>query len=258
MDFRFQDYGRITGIVTCVLAVLLLCYGCKKDAAAPTSPPSGGGGTPVSEGARMVVLDSLTSKINQLPQIDRDADNLAIYQYVQSLPEFSASGIRPSGVWARFQDGRFWAFVNNLEGLDTSWNRPEATLVAASSPGRVGTPSEDLPHNSAARVMNSLGSAFDYSGIGQLGFTEAANDIRSWLQGAGYTPVSSSPTVDELRTVAGDGVFYCSAHGENIQLADGSWAYGMWTATQTSRALDTLYRSDLDSGRFLLYWQHRS
>jgi hypothetical protein len=235
-----------------LLVLTLFVYSCKKDAD-PVGPPSGGGGNgggggPVADSARAVVLDSLTSKVNQLPQNDRDADNLTIYNYVRTLPQFSSSGIRPSGVWARFQDGRFWVFVNNLYGTDTSWNRPAAKLEVTQSYRTRMSPAEELPQNNGARVMNALGTAFDYSGVGMIGFTEVANNARSWLQESGYSPINSAPTVDGLKSVANDGVFYMSAHGDSVQMPDGSWEFGLWTGTQSSPINDILYKADLDSG----------
>jgi hypothetical protein len=243
---------RVLG--TTLLLVLVACFSCKKDEPSPVGPPGGGGGGgTISDSLRAIVLDSLLSRINQLPQVNRDADNQTIYQYVLSRPEFGSSGVTSSGVWAKFRDGRVWRFVNNLYGLDTSWTQPTPTLKVTSSPRSTLIPSEDLPQNNGARVMNALGSAFDYSGSGQLSFTEAANDIRSWLQQAGYTPVNSMPTVDELKTVSNDGVFYMSSHGAFDYLPDSSVAYGLWTATKATIPLDGVYKNDLDSGR-LTYW----
>ena len=197
-----------------LIFVLIACLSCKKDEPNPVGPPGGGGGGggTISDSLRAIVYDSLLAQINRLPQVNRDADNQVIYQYVRSRPEFASAVVTPSGVWAKFRDGRIWRYVNNLHGTDTSWSRPTPTLEVTSSSRRTLTPLENLPQNNGARVMNALGSAFDYSGA-ELSWTEGANNIRSWLQQAGYTPVPSAPTVDELRTVSGDGVFYMGSHG---------------------------------------------
>lgn len=101
--------------------------------------------------------------------------------------------------------------------------------------------------------MNGLGSAFDYEGEGGgvIGFTEAASNIRSWLAVAGYTTVSSSPTIEELKQVSGDGVFYYSAHGDTVPMDEHNTIYslGLWTGTERTPAGDALYQSDLDAGR---------
>ncbi len=233
-----------------LLLVLIAGASCKKDSPNPVGPgPGGGGGGSVSDSLRSVVLDSLVSKINQLPQIDRNADNQTIYQYVRSLSAFSASGVRSSGVWARFQDGRVWAYVNNLEGTDTSWSRQPSTIQGTFSSRGLLSPTEDLPQSNTARVMNGLGPKFDYSGSDQVGFTQAATNIRSWLQDAGYTPSSSAMTIQELKSVSGDGVFYYSTHGDTVPMPDGSYSLGLWTATQRTPADDALYQADLDAGR---------
>jgi hypothetical protein len=97
--------------------------------------------------------------------------------------------------------------------------------------------------------MNGLGSAFDYNGVGMIGFTEAANNIRSWLTEAGYTPVSSTPTIEGLKQVSADGVFYYSAHGDTVPMLDGSYSLGLWTGTERTPTSDALYQADLDAGR---------
>lgn len=248
--------SRRTLLAMTFLVTIMLSLSCKKDEPNPVGPPGGGGGSTggsVSDSVRMVVLDSLLAVISQLPEVDRDVDNQTVLQYVRSRPEFAASGARASGVWGRFQDGRLWAFLNNLEGLDTTWPGAEAKLEAMPSPRSAQIFSENLPQNNGARIMNSLGSAFDYSGVGQLGFTTLANDIRYWHQQSGYTPVNTEPSVDGLKNVYDDGVFYCSAHGDTVPDADGNMVYGMWTSTEKSPALDLVYKNDLDSGRLVYY-----
>ncbi len=235
------------------LLTLIVLAGCKKDdnAIVPPDENGGGGGSSgtVSDSARMIVLDSLLSKINQLPGLDRDADNQAILQYVRTWPEIQASGIRPSGVWARFRDGRNWIYVDNFFGNDTSWPRPEPIIQKNPVPRTYSGGGENLPQNNGATIVNGFGSAFDYTSVGLLSFTDAVNDIRSWATNAGYSLTSVVPTVDGLKQVSGDGLFYLSGHGDTVDTYGNVIPYSVWTATAVSPANDLAYKTDLDSGR---------
>lgn len=62
--------------VALFLILVMSVSSCKKDSANLIEPPpggGGGGGGSVSDSLRSIVLDSLESKINQLPHIDREA-----------------------------------------------------------------------------------------------------------------------------------------------------------------------------------------
>ncbi len=227
---------------------------CKKEAS-PVGPDQNFVQTSVGDSIRMVVLDSLESRINSLAGSDRNVSNQAILTYLQSRSEFEASGIETDGsVWGRFTDGRLFVFANNFSAPDTGAppGIPGSAMFrpAFSSFAQVS----NLPQNSDARLLNSLGSAFDYTGFGLTGFSETITDLAAWFNSAGYTPVSgASAAVNALKSVAGDGVFYWSAHGAFGKDRPGNKVYGVWTSTERDTSWEFVYKKDLDDGNLIYF-----
>src|SRR5262249_30648815 len=80
-----------------------------------------------------------------------------------------------------------------------------------------------------ARLLFALGSAF----------VDPRPDLRAWLNEENYAqPVNEGATVDQLKTVGGDGVFYFDGHG-------GGEPYSLTTSTEVSSALDKQFDDDL-------------
>ena len=96
---------------------------------------------------------------------------------------------------------------------------------------------KDLPSSRQARVLNAMGSHF----VNPTGALDAL------LSGNGYQIVGGTGSVDSLKNVRGDGVFYISAHGGEGILRDSSHAFGLWTSTKADSNADKKYTTELDS-----------
>jgi hypothetical protein len=72
------------------------------------------------------------------------------------------------------------------------------------------------------------------------------------LTKAGYDVKTPEATVDELRNVSGDGIFYIHTHGGMLDFQDGSSSYALLTATERDEAreqTDALLRGEIATGR---------
>ena len=218
--------------------LVLLISGCSKKADNITGPPGtgGGGGGTASDSLRNSVLDSVVAFTSQSPT----PSDQAVLQFFRGRRAFEASGIAPDGsVWARFTDGKMLIYVSNFQPASA----PPSPFNRSDGNGYGGR-TENLPGTLKARILNSLGTAFE-----DAGSAEAVQSIRSWLDNAGYTsPLGSSTAgVNDLKQVSGDGIFYMSAHGGMCQARDSTTIYAIWTADEASPASDAGLKLDLDS-----------
>jgi hypothetical protein len=243
-------------ILLSLFCVSISFLSCKKDDSNPINPPPPGGGGLSNEAERTVVFDSINARIDALPRVDPDVDNLTMFQYLSTHPAFEAAGILKRSVWARFRDGRIFVFVNNFSTTDIDTLGLSSTVQVYGNPSdlpRSGASGENLPTNNGARIMNSLGPHFDQFGINLMNYTQAKIDITSWLQQSGYTPVSTTPTIDQLKTVAHDGVFYWTAHGSYGIARTGDTLFGVWTSNERTEISDTNLAADLNDGSIIYF-----
>ena len=202
----------------------------------------GGAGASLTDAQRLTVLDSVGHMFQSLPGVDSVADNQAMAKYLSGRSEFKQVSISNEGtVSASFQDGRLLVIYNNripigapgkqvaLPGVNLRTGRASAT---------------ELPTPTQARVTTSLGTCFTLSTI---------TSIRALLENRGYNlvfkvgqSVQTGATVEELKKVSGDGVFFMLAHGGVAHRLDGSDIITVSTQSEPTLASEALYQPDLD------------
>jgi len=145
---------------------------------------------------RWIVLDAVRAELASLPHVDQIADGQAILSFVQSRPEFVATGISKdsSSIWARFADGFPLAIGNDFypipvtpiapagspalqaNSLNSALPRAIAAPISASS--TIASPTE-IPESSSVRLLSTLD---------QLGDPNVIANLSGWLFAAGYLP----------------------------------------------------------------------
>jgi len=215
---------------------------------------------------RIAVLEGVTSFMDTLSGEDRSANNADIVVYLESRSEFKATGVSPDGtVWGEFTDGRLLFVFNSPDpteggepnGTDPNLARWEArpSHVAASWAPQtrrlpelgpdLSTAQEthvELPSSGQVRLLNALGTYYEASdavpGLGSL-----------FARGNYYPAEGAEATVNGLKNVAGDGVFYLQTHGGLMAAAEGESVYGFWTQTPIDAANEAELKSDLQARR---------
>jgi hypothetical protein len=197
-------------------------------------------------------LAAVEQMFNSLPGQDLGADAQSMLKFLQSRPEFFATGLGPSSrtVWGTFADGQQLAVV--FDGKppqgSTSAQQPRAprrrrqeqqrlkkNLPAQAVPPLLCLPQTeipvgDIPHSTEARILDALGDPLGATG-----------SIEWMLTNAGYSIVSADASVDSLMTVnqnGAEGILYISSHGIG---------YNVMTATKMSKENEAKYRNDLDA-----------
>lgn len=86
------------------------------------------------------------------------------------------------------------------------------------------------------------------NGLGTY-YTNIIPEITPWFEDSGYNVITGTGTIEELKAVSGDGVFYFQSHGGLMATKEGEDIYGFWTATEVNRFNEVLYGNDIDVGR---------
>jgi hypothetical protein len=110
----------------------------------------------------------------------------------------------------------------------------------------------NLPSNPHARLINTLGSAFEPVFGG--GAASTIGKLRNWFTAAGYTEPIGDASVEGLKQAQGDGVFYLSSHGSWGNTRGEYTSYGVWTSDEVSADNDVRFSADLNSNPPRLCW----
>ncbi|MGH8656305.1 MAG: PKD domain-containing protein [Gammaproteobacteria bacterium] len=225
--------------------------------------PTGGGGRLPAQTVeeKWVALDAVKAKFDSLPGLDRNADNEEMLNLLRSRPEFVDAGIdvASSSVWANFADGDPIVIFNNrtlpdqpVIALQPRSTEP-LTNTAASAGAESAQPFDaspprdalraaslpELPFSSAVRFLNTFGSLGSAAG-------DAIVELRRILTRQNYVPVAEEAvTLEALKTVGGDGVFYISTHGGFWRLLNGRRTFGLTTATRADLGIDRALTDDI-------------
>ncbi len=213
--------------------------------------------------ARMAAVDAVEGHMDSLMYLPVAQFNQRVLTFMQGRPEFDTVGMDPSGnnVFARFTDGVMFMVGASFGELDDSL--PGETLPFMPIPEapplsreeidrRFGNPAtadvaafEDLPGSARYRVIQTVGTAFQSAGA-------TTNRLRNWLSANGYVSAGSGSTVEQFRTIGGEGVIFYVGHGGAGIQPDGNLDYGIWSSSLAGVGNLNTYASDLRNGRLCL------
>ena len=167
------------------------------EAGTADAPASGSGGTPLVDidiGPAISAILEFVNAHGTSTQATRRTEWLA---FVQSRAEVLLSGINDDGVWAIFRNGAPLMILDNRD-LD-----PPSSLVSTEVASLAVATVTEVPKGTSARIINTLGA----------GFIDETPPISQLLASKGYSVVRDPGTVESMRNISGDGVFYISSHG---------------------------------------------
>lgn len=195
--------------------------------------------------SRTVVLDAVAAKLSAFDGADRDLENQQMLAFLQSRPEFTATGLSDTGTtWGRFADGTTLIIGNNLD-VTQSTRQPRELVPAARSWPR-STRAGGIPHDLGVVLGTGLGSFWER-------FCEI---IPEMFAEQNYDRVIADPTVDALKSLRDVSVLYLLAHGGAATLRNGEGpTYAVWTSTVRARdgSTDVRYRNDLQDGSLVYF-----
>jgi hypothetical protein len=169
---------------------------------------TGGTGGSLSPQTRSAVLSNIGQKMKSLAGQPNDSVDQQITDFMKTIPQLTNVKLRDGLISANFTDGRFLVIYDNLR-YDPANNR--------SVPRRSGTRAAmGQPYAAPAEVFLALGTFLNQSSHGG---PDAAPDVANYLRtGASYAVSQPDASVEALKHVNGDGVFYIHTHGGVIDL----------------------------------------
>lgn len=194
----------------------------------------------------MAALGAIAAKANSLTAATVDGRRAELLAYLKGRSEIADAGESPdSGLWALFKDGRPLIIIANepdSEASDAALrhlpDRAPRTLDLAPH-----APSQQLALSASVQARIFLG--------GQKTLLQTENaEIEAMLKKRNYNVVyNGDATVDELKKVQGDGVFYFRGHGGYGMNANMVREYAPLTATPASILNDLKYIDDWNNFR---------
>jgi hypothetical protein len=218
---------------------------------------NGGGnvGGVVPPDTRAAALQTIRDFQRSVAGQARDVQRTRLADFLRTRSEFIGSGVNEDGVWAVFSDGVPYMFLDN--------RRPDPAARSVPAPPSSVSRGTDLPGSRTARLINTMGSAYENEVPQMRPFLENNAAINGG--GESYRVVVDPGTVESLRILPGDGVFYMSSHGGKctVPLLDDQGrpllnsqnqprtidTFGIWTSTVADARSLPIYLDDLRSGR---------
>jgi hypothetical protein len=208
-----------------------------------------GGGGAISGEDRIAAIDAVSDKLENLSGADADARRSEMLAYLRASPEFEASDATEDGsLWARFTDGRLLLIIANREratiddippdDIDEGGEGESSGMIAAPAAG----PPSHLPASLQARFLE---------GGEPPGSPSVSSDLKSMVRARHYflAPGAGRGSIDDLKNVQDDGIFYFGGHGGLGQIRDLTRVFAVTSATVVSLENDVKYRDDWDNER---------
>jgi hypothetical protein len=224
-------------------------YGCKK----PDNPPVPiTGSNQLTDTERMEVLETCRTRFASLLSTNPANARQQLLTWLQAQPYFEKAGFatEENNVWARFKDGRFVMFVNNLKPVpyDQQGGRISVESQDAPVPTMAGARTGELPSDKKVVILNGMGTAFiDPIGAIRQIFTASKKN---------YQLTSDKASIKNLKTMDSDlAVFYLSTHGgaaDSLRTRAGKSfpaTLGFWTTDSCTVKNEADYKDDLDNQR---------
>lgn len=192
-------------------------------------------GSTLTPEQRLAALHDVSARFASLSvNPDRMAVNQALLDFIRSRPEFAAAGISDDFcVWARYTDGIELIVVNNLS---PPTGPPPVSMSKTPPPVAAGLQPANLPDSSKARMLFALGPTY-YNPL---------PDVSTWLGEQNYFQSAGSfgASVEELKRVIGDGIFFFTGHGGTGEPRPDP-PYCIASTTLPTPDLDRAYADDL-------------
>jgi hypothetical protein len=286
-DWSVRSLLRRTrrGIITLTLSALtaISLFGCgsgdSNGSGGGTTPgggglssaPSGGtNGTPLTSAQIVSTIATVQTKFQGL--IDAGTDiptrDAQMVTFLKTQATVADAGLGAAGcVWAKLTNNRYYMLLDNRAPLDAATKlaqaaagqplagahtpvrlkqsvKPRAAVLTRISPSPIRRAADgmQIPQSKQARLLKALDTAT---------FGDAVPHLQVYLQRRGYDVKVQEGSVENLRSIQNDGIFYIDTHGGLGSYTNGNKFWLMWTTNQISEQNDSLYRGDLDDGSLL-------
>lgn len=226
-------------------------------------PPGGTGGTALTSAQIVATISSAQSQFQNMIAAGADVPtrDAQLVTFLKNQTTIADAGQDKDGcVWARFTNGRYYMLLDNrapfaAQSVPGDFGQPiaHANAVRSARP-KVAAESHRtasafvrraagdrlIPQSKQARLIRALDTAT---------FGDAVPVLQDMLQRRGYQVVVQEGSVENLRSIQNDGIFYIDTHGG---IGGGKARFwDLWTTTPISEQNEKLYESDLADGSLI-------
>jgi hypothetical protein len=240
-------------LLTISIGILLSC-GSDENILNPNpnnpNPPA----TPLTDATRLEVLEKCNVKAKELNNIKTIADRIQFVVWALQQPEFSTAGLMDgNGVYALFTDDRIALFVDtpltgdpNIGGRKAN-EGSQSGSDGANNGGRVlqTARTAEVPNSNLVTLYNGMGKYFEDN-------TLSIEKIFKVFPSTMFKVTRKDATIENLKTVKDDGVFYLFTHGGGAGIPnppprnDSTFYMGLWTKDEVNGPNEITYKSLLD------------
>jgi hypothetical protein len=248
----------ITQISLPFLVSLFVLFACGSEEDEKPSNPNNPNQpvTPLTDETRLAALARCDVKATELNELKSEADQKQFIAWVKQQPEFRTAGLLDgSGTYAVFTDERVAFFVDTpLTGDPPDGGRKrggESTDAIAEdkSAGRANQIARtmDVPKSKQVTLYNGMGAYFNTSGNNAAALEKIFNASLSKFS---VTPKDA--TIENLKTVSGDGIFYIFTHGGGGAIPkpapekDSLYVMSLWTKNKVTPQSEGTYKQLLN------------
>jgi hypothetical protein len=239
-------------LLALLFAWILILSACKKETEIidPFPNPSPG---PVSgqltDEKKMEVMEKVREKYQMLNWQKPMEARMQLLTFLLTVPEFEEAGLSLNGsnVWARFPDDELLivaAYRKPAENPDNGRLSFEQEATQVANMGQ-------LPGSDKVTLMNAMGNVF-FSNRNNM------DGLSALFHGKGYTVEKIKGSIENLKKVKDEGVFYFNTHGGSGKLKDGKQVYRLWTTDSATVSNNKKYATDLKKGNLCYMLAHHN
>jgi hypothetical protein len=197
----------------------------------------------------MEVMEKVREQYQKLNWQKPMEAKVQLLTYLYTLPEFEEAGLSMNGsnVWARFVDEQLLivaAYRKPAENLANGRLSFEQEVNQSSTMGQ-------LPGSDKVTLMNAMGNVF-FSNRNNM------DGLSALFHNKGYTLDKVKGSIENLKKVKEEGVFYFNTHGGMGKLKNGKEVYRLWTTDSATVSNNKKYAADLKKGNLCYMMAHHN
>lgn len=237
-------------LVALLFALILFLSACKKESEIIDPHPSPGT-DPVtgqlSDERKMEVMEKVLQQYQMLNWQRPMEAKMQLLSYLLTVPEFEEAGLSESGsnVWARFPDDELLIAAAYRKPAENTANGRMSFEGEATQVPNMG----QLPGSDKATLMNAMGNVF-FSNRNNM------DGLSALFHGKGYTLDKLKGSIENLKKVKNEGIFYFNTHGGSGKLKNGKEVYRLWTTDSATVSNNRKYAADLKKGNLCYMMAH--
>ena len=230
--------------LACYSLILLLAVATLLQCSDPEEPGPNNPDQEITVEQRLQILGDLKNKAVELNNLVTAEDRAQFLAWLSTHPHVADAGYAEEDLYAVFNDDRVAFFVrtplNDSTGRKGGGGRIRQRESQAPSSART----TDLPKTKKVSLFNGLGQLFTDS---RLGIEEAFSKVITQ-----YKLDYLDATIENLKAVSGDAVFYITTHGGagtiRLRKSGGSgFMMGLYTTDSCTAENERKYKADIDS-----------